>query len=233
MSVVGGGDAAAAAHELGFAAAMTHVSTAAARRWNSSKARRCRASPRSSINDMHAARALVAQLENAQDDRRIDGVVRELLALEPDFDAIDAVIFPPFTPSPPPVKHCGEACSDSADKRNDADSAPSRARSAVMLLDCGAHWVILGHSERRAAAETDAAINRKVHAALRLGLTPDRCGRRIAADHAAGRTHDHVVLQTSRVERVTPDDVAPASWRTNRFGRSAGPQRQSSGGQTT
>jgi triosephosphate isomerase len=162
---------------------------------------------------MHAARALVAgNWKMHKTIAESTAFVRELLALEPDFDAIDAVIFPPFTA----LAAAGEALRGSllglgGQTMNDADSGAFTGEiSPLMLLDCGAHWVILGHSERRASCgETDAAINRKVHAALRLGLTPIVAVGESAADHAAGRTHDHVVLQTSAAfDGVTPDDVA-------------------------
>ena len=70
--------------------------------------------------------------------------------------------------------------------------------------------VILGHSERRAnCGETDKAINSKVHCALRLGITPIVAVGESADDHAAGRTHDHVVAQTTAAfDGVTPSDVA-------------------------
>ena len=73
--------------------------------------------------------------------------------------------------------------------------------SALMLLEFGVRWVILGHSERRAyCGETDAAVNRKVHTALRVGITPIVCVGETADEHAAGRTHAHVVAQVdSRV----------------------------------
>lgn len=45
-----------------------------------------------------------------------------------------------------------------------------------MLVDLGCRYVILGHSERRQYfAETDQFVNRKVHAALQLGLIPIVC----------------------------------------------------------
>src|SRR5437763_341819 len=48
--------------------------------------------------------------------------------------------------------------------------------SPAMLVDVGCSWVILGHSERRhKLGETDAFINRKVHAALAAGLEPILC----------------------------------------------------------
>jgi triosephosphate isomerase len=138
--------------------------------------------------------------------------VRELLAMDPDFDAVDAVIFPPFTS----LHAAGEAVTGSrlglgGQTMCDVESGAFTGEiSPLMLLDCGARWVILGHSERRAYnGETDAAINRKVHTALRLGITPIVAVGESAADHAAGRTHDHVVAQTTAAfDGVTAVDVA-------------------------
>ena len=48
--------------------------------------------------------------------------------------------------------------------------------SPEQLLDAGCTYVILGHSERRQnLGETYAQINRKLHCALRHGLTPVIC----------------------------------------------------------
>lgn len=48
--------------------------------------------------------------------------------------------------------------------------------SAVMLREAGARYVIIGHSERRTLfGETDASVNRKMHAVLTAGLTPIVC----------------------------------------------------------
>jgi triosephosphate isomerase len=48
--------------------------------------------------------------------------------------------------------------------------------SAAMLVDAGCTHVILGHSERRhGLGETDAQVNRKLHAALAARLIPIVC----------------------------------------------------------
>src|SRR5512147_128307 len=61
--------------------------------------------------------------------------------------------------------------------------------SAGMLLDMGCKYVILGHSERRhILGETDAAINKKVHAALAAGLTPIVCVGELLSEREAGQT---------------------------------------------
>ncbi len=61
--------------------------------------------------------------------------------------------------------------------------------SAAMLRDLGCNYVILGHSERRhVLGETDAAINKKVHAALGAGLIPIVCVGELLSEREAGQT---------------------------------------------
>ena len=68
--------------------------------------------------------------------------------------------------------------------------------SASMLCDLGCKYVILGHSERRhVLGETDAAINKKVHAALAAGLTSIVCVGELLAEREAGRTLDVIRRQ--------------------------------------
>ena len=61
--------------------------------------------------------------------------------------------------------------------------------SGAMLGDMGCHHVILGHSERRhILGETDPVINKKVHAALALGLKPILCVGELLEEREAGKT---------------------------------------------
>jgi triosephosphate isomerase len=61
--------------------------------------------------------------------------------------------------------------------------------SASMLCDLGCKFVILGHSERRhILGENDAAINKKVHAALAAGLIPIVCVGELLTEREAGKT---------------------------------------------
>jgi triosephosphate isomerase len=67
--------------------------------------------------------------------------------------------------------------------------------SPTMLVDVGCRYVIVGHSERRhKLGETDAFINRKVHAGLAAGLTVILCIGETLDEREAGRTE--AVLQT-------------------------------------
>jgi triosephosphate isomerase len=61
------------------------------------------------------------------------------------------------------------------------------------MLAALCQYVILGHSERRAANnESDAAVNRKTHAALTHDLTPIICVGENLAQNEAGQTHTFV-----------------------------------------
>ena len=68
--------------------------------------------------------------------------------------------------------------------------------SIDMLLDVGCQWVIIGHSERRQFfSETDAAINRKIAAALERGLGVMFCVGEVLADRQGGRTESVLTTQ--------------------------------------
>jgi len=47
--------------------------------------------------------------------------------------------------------------------------------NGAMIVDAGADYVIVGHSERRAAGEQDELVGRKLQAALAAGLRPIVC----------------------------------------------------------
>jgi triosephosphate isomerase len=69
--------------------------------------------------------------------------------------------------------------------------------SPVMVRDCGATLVELGHSERRAHfGETDETVARKVAAAVRHGLTALVCIGDTRGEHEAGATADVLAKQT-------------------------------------
>ena len=72
---------------------------------------------------------------------------------------------------------------------HEKDGAFTGELSAAMLRDLGCTYVILGHSERRhILGETDAAINKKVQAALAAGLIPILCVGELLAEREAGQT---------------------------------------------
>ena len=68
--------------------------------------------------------------------------------------------------------------------------------SPLMVKDCGADIVELGHSERRAFfGETDETVGLKVEAAVRHGMTPLICIGETLEDREAGRATDVLAAQ--------------------------------------
>lgn len=78
--------------------------------------------------------------------------------------------------------------------------------SAEMLADAGAGYVIVGHSERRAAhAETDAGVAGKARAAYRAGLVPIICVGESLEQRDAGET---LGVITRQLAGSVPDEAA-------------------------
>lgn len=83
--------------------------------------------------------------------------------------------------------------------------------SAPMLVEAGCTYVIIGHSERRQAGETDEQVNAKVRAAVAGGLRPILCVGESLAERQAGRTEDVVTEQVEAGLRgLAPEEVAGA-----------------------
>ena len=75
--------------------------------------------------------------------------------------------------------------------------------SGAMLKDFGCHYVIVGHSERRAYhAETDAQVAQKTLRALASGLTPIVCVGETLAQREAGHTEQVIGAQIDAVMAV-------------------------------
>jgi len=68
--------------------------------------------------------------------------------------------------------------------------------SVGQLLAWGVNNVIIGHSERRQYfGETDAGTNKKIRAALAVGLTPILCVGELLAEREGGRTEEVLARQ--------------------------------------
>ncbi|MFY2822611.1 triose-phosphate isomerase [Ruegeria sp. MALMAid1280] len=68
--------------------------------------------------------------------------------------------------------------------------------SSTMLVEAGAKWVIVGHSERRTGfSETDEEVNSKADAAITGGLVPIICVGECSADREDGRHLDVILDQ--------------------------------------
>ena len=96
------------------------------------------------------------------------------------------------------------------------DTGPQTTLSSDFLLpallicslpqDCGAKWVILGHSERRNVfGETDQLIGEKVAFALQAGLSVIPCFGEKLEEREAGRTMDVCFQQLTAISSNVSD----------------------------
>lgn len=74
--------------------------------------------------------------------------------------------------------------------------------SAVNLSELGCQYVLVGHSERRAAGETDMVVHKKMLAALAAGLTPVLCVGENKEQRSAGEAKE---VTRAQIEAATVD----------------------------
>ena len=115
---------------------------------------------------------------------------------------VEVVVSPPFT-ALAAVAHevSGTHVEVSAQNLYPKDSGAFTGEiSAPMLLEAGAKWVILGHSERRQYfGETDEGVREKVAAAQAAGLIPIACIGETLTEREAGKTLEVVFRQLDAI----------------------------------
>ena len=117
--------------------------------------------------------------------------VKELRSMVKDMDDVEIVVAPPFTA----LHAVAEAARNTPvgvggqDLHWEREGAFTGEVSAPMLVEAGADYVIIGHSERRRLfGETDQSVNRKLVAALAAKLTPIVCIGETLEEREAGQT---------------------------------------------
>ncbi len=124
----------------------------------------------------------------------------------------DVVVCPPFTALSEVVqRRYGTAVKVAAQNMHEEDAGAFTGEvSAAMLVELDVEAVVLGHSERRQLfGETDAALARKVPAALAAELEPILCVGESAEARDAGETE--VVLERqlqADLAGVEPGEIA-------------------------
>ena len=89
-----------------------------------------------------------------------------------------------------------------------AEGAHTGEVSGPMLRSAGCEAVIVGHSERREAGETDADVNARVRAALSHNLKPILCVGERLAEREAGQTFDVIRRQLTEGLKGVPNESA-------------------------
>jgi triosephosphate isomerase len=116
---------------------------------------------------------------------------KEFRKLAHNLEGVELVVAPPFT-AVHAVTEAARASNVAVAGQNlywEREGAFTGEVSAQMLLEAGAEYVILGHSERRRLfGETDQTVNRKVAAAVSSGLIPIVCIGETLEERDAGQT---------------------------------------------
>jgi triosephosphate isomerase len=137
--------------------------------------------------------------------------IARLRALSGDGDPLaDVAVCAPFTA----LEAAARAASGSALQvyAQAVHEAPSGAHtgeiSAGMLVAAGAQGTLVGHSERRAAGETDAQVAARVRAARDAGLDVIVCVGESLEQREAGETEEWLHGQVrAALAQVRPDEV--------------------------
>jgi triosephosphate isomerase len=110
---------------------------------------------------------------------------------------IDVLICPPF-PFISPLSHAAKGLdihigAQASDPRG--GGAHTGQVNAAMLKSAGASFIITGHSERRAAGETNQDVKSQAEAILQAGITPILCIGESLGVREAGQAADFVSKQ--------------------------------------
>lgn len=124
-------------------------------------------------------------------------------------DRVDVAVCPPFTA----LEACAAGVEGTrvgvfAQNVHEAEAGAHTGEvSTSMLQAAGAHGSLVGHSERRAAGDTDAQVAARVRAVLDAGMVAIVCVGESLAQREAGETDSWVAGQVrSALAGVTPDE---------------------------
>lgn len=141
-----------------------------------------------------------------------ESFIKELIPMISDEAASTIILCVPFTAIQTAAQTAvGTPIQIGAQNMNDvSEGAFTGEIAASMLIEAGARYVILGHSERRHIFdETNAFINRKVKRALSENLTPILCIGEKLHERDEGKMHEVLTTQlTEGLADISQQDAA-------------------------